>query len=232
MYPQEIEELIDLIIADGEITEKERTLLHRKATAAGIDLDEIDIVVEGRMAQLKNRLALQTAQTSSPPPPPQPQQPQTQNTKYGIVNRCPHCGATVEGASVSCSQCGYEFRGIAANSSVERLSKMIMEAEKKYDTNVILELFGASKRTSVICSIISNFPVPNTKEDLMEFILFLKPKIKAGHNSDISDEKIAGAYKRKYQECCDKARHFFPNDPQFAALLMPQKKSFFRGLFE
>lgn len=51
MYSQQLETLIQGIIADGIITDKERDVLHKKAEAEGIDIDEIDVYVEGLIAQ-------------------------------------------------------------------------------------------------------------------------------------------------------------------------------------
>ena len=47
MYSQQLETLIQSIIADGEISEKERKVLHNRAEAEGIDFGEIDVYVDG-----------------------------------------------------------------------------------------------------------------------------------------------------------------------------------------
>ena len=54
MYSEQIEELIKSIIADGVITKKERSVLHKRAAAEGIDEDEIDVYIEGLMSQMKS----------------------------------------------------------------------------------------------------------------------------------------------------------------------------------
>jgi hypothetical protein len=54
MYSEQIEQLIKSVIADGVITEKERAVLHKKAAAEGIDEDEIDVYVDGLIAQMKS----------------------------------------------------------------------------------------------------------------------------------------------------------------------------------
>ena len=54
MYSEQIEQLIKSVIADGIITEKERAVLHKKAAAEGIDEDEIDVYVDGLIAQMKS----------------------------------------------------------------------------------------------------------------------------------------------------------------------------------
>lgn len=53
MYSEQLEQLIQSVIADGVITEKERTVLHKKAVAEGVDEDEIDVYVDGLLAQSK-----------------------------------------------------------------------------------------------------------------------------------------------------------------------------------
>ena len=51
MYSEQLEQLIKSVIADGVVTEKERAVLHKKAAAEGVDEDEIDVYVEGLIAQ-------------------------------------------------------------------------------------------------------------------------------------------------------------------------------------
>lgn len=78
MYSEQLESLIQSIIADGIITDKERAVLHKKAEAEGVDVDEIDVYVEGLVAQLskggkakmarqydKSKLISETAKYSS-----------------------------------------------------------------------------------------------------------------------------------------------------------------------
>lgn len=49
LYPSELEHLIGIAIEDGIITDKERCVLHKKATMLNIDPDELDMVVESRL---------------------------------------------------------------------------------------------------------------------------------------------------------------------------------------
>ncbi len=54
MYSEQLDLLVQSIIADGKITDKERSVLHKKAETEGIDADEIDVYVDGLIAQMKN----------------------------------------------------------------------------------------------------------------------------------------------------------------------------------
>lgn len=53
MFSDELEMLIDAAIADGDISEKERAILHKRAQAEGVDVDELDMIVEARIAKIK-----------------------------------------------------------------------------------------------------------------------------------------------------------------------------------
>ena len=52
MYSKNLETLIQGVIADGIITEKERAVLHKKAEEEGVDIDEIDVYVDGLINQM------------------------------------------------------------------------------------------------------------------------------------------------------------------------------------
>ena len=49
----EIENLIEMALADGEVTEKERAIIFRKADTLGEDKDEVEMILDGKIALLK-----------------------------------------------------------------------------------------------------------------------------------------------------------------------------------
>lgn len=51
MHP-ELEKLIDMVVADGQITEKERAVVIKKAIALDVDPDEAEIYLDGRLHQI------------------------------------------------------------------------------------------------------------------------------------------------------------------------------------
>lgn len=53
MYSEQLEQMIKSVIADGVITDKERAVLHKKAAAENVDADEIDVYVDGLVANKK-----------------------------------------------------------------------------------------------------------------------------------------------------------------------------------
>ena len=52
MHP-EIEKLIDLALADGQIKEKERNVILKKAAELGVDADEVEMTLDGKFNQLE-----------------------------------------------------------------------------------------------------------------------------------------------------------------------------------
>ena len=72
----------------------------------------------------------------------------------GEIHKCPNCGEILKSFVPVCPACGYELRWT------------------KNGMNKVQELLERLKRTSSVTDkieIITNFYVPNTKEDLLEF---------------------------------------------------------------
>jgi len=115
MYSEQLEQLIKSVIADGAITKKERSVLHKKAAAEGIDKDEIDVYIDGLVA---NRAQIATVSV----------QPLTNPQKQSSVTKCPNCGETIPALSGICPSCGYELNIRDKNNS--ELSEIIESLEK------------------------------------------------------------------------------------------------------
>ena len=74
MYNEELEMLIDAALADGVLTDKEKQILFKKAQQYGVDLNEFEMVLEGRLAKVKAQRQQQTAPASN---------------KQGGLKKCP-----------------------------------------------------------------------------------------------------------------------------------------------
>ena len=81
MHP-DLERLIEAAIADGVITPKERSILHKKAEKLGEDLDELDMLLDG-MLHIR-----QKAEKTTPTP-----TPNTPINKTLTAIICPACGS-------------------------------------------------------------------------------------------------------------------------------------------
>ena len=122
MLTPELEQLIEFALADGELTDKERAVLTRKAQEAGVDLDEFEMILDAK---------LHLAKKTSTEPVPSPKS----NSKHGEVCKCPGCGATVSAFTTKCPECGFEFNNIgsikSANNLFEKLQAIEMEKARE-----------------------------------------------------------------------------------------------------
>lgn len=66
MYNEKLEALISAALADGVLTEKEKQILFKKAEAMGIDRDEFELVLDGRLAKRKKEMEAQAPQAAKP----------------------------------------------------------------------------------------------------------------------------------------------------------------------
>jgi len=212
MYSKELEAIIEAALADGVLTDKEREVLHRRAAQEGVDADELDVIIEGKLAKMK-----QEKDWLRPEPP--------TTEKRGNVVKCPNCGVPIQAGATKCTECGYVFTNVKANSSMERLQKGIAEITDKY--NVLISKASDKAAAGYTCSekdlvrkdmkkaiknFIRNFPIPSSKEDLIEFTTAMN-----GNRMQTGD--FESAYRAKYIECITKIKTFFPDDPQMMNLV-------------
>lgn len=91
----------------------------------------------------------------------------------GVVHKCPSCGEILNSFTSNCPSCGYEIRNQASNSNIAILAKKIEEIENSRPvSNSRSILKGLTKSTDHIderkINLIRTFPIPNTKEDVLE----------------------------------------------------------------
>ena len=63
----DLDKLIDAVVADGVITDKERSVILKKATAAGYDADEVEILLDGKLAEKQNAEKVVTKEPKKAP---------------------------------------------------------------------------------------------------------------------------------------------------------------------
>lgn len=119
----------------------------------------------------------------------------------GEVHKCPNCGETLDSFITKCPACGYELRGIRQNGCVHDLAKRLQDektAEQKHE-------------------LISNFYIPNTREDIYEFFILADSNIMA------RDEAM-DAWLAKLEQAYLKAKLAFGDDQEFAQIDASYKK--------
>jgi predicted RNase H-like nuclease (RuvC/YqgF family) len=141
------------------------------------------------------------------------------------ARKCPKCGQTLSGISAVCPLCGYEIKNAKTSSSIKELTKEINKLEQKRNTIADTISTKVSKRHSSptdekIASLISNFIVPNTKEDIFEFMILADGHMDAhflagkGRTTEVADIVI-NAWANKFTQTYQKAKISFGEDNDF-----------------
>ena len=168
MYSKEIEELIDAALADGVLTDKEREILYRRAQAQDVDMDEFEMVLNGRLVNKQQQLSEKKQQQAAAS-----NHAKVQSNKYGTTRKCPACGALVKSFEVVCPECGHEFTNVAAASTLQLFYDKLTKADGRADK----------------CDIIKALPVPNTREDLFEVLNMAVSSAAALENDKWSEDE-------------------------------------------
>ena len=158
MFSKELENLINATLEDGVLEEYEKAALVKRAQAEGVDLTELEIYINSILQRRKReRTKAEEAR--------QEIIDKKKKEAYGRV--CPNCGKQVNSMTLKCD-CGYEFTNNAVRSSVQiladKIEKITNEASK-----ISNEEEREKKKTKEIVDVITIDPVPNTKEDIIEF---------------------------------------------------------------
>ncbi|MBQ8813280.1 MAG: zinc-ribbon domain-containing protein [Lachnospiraceae bacterium] len=110
----------------------------------------------------------------------------------GDLHKCPKCGEQLNAFVTICPACNYELRGTQVTSCVHELS---LKLEKTETDEQKIEL-------------ISNFYIPNTKEDIYEFFILAYSNITAGGYG-------IEAWSVKLEQAYLKAKLAFGNSEEF-----------------
>ena len=151
MFSQELENLIQATLEDGVLEENEKAALVKRAEREGVDIAELEIYINSLLQKRARELENEKNAV---------RKQAEKEKKEAFGRKCPNCGAQVPPLTLKC-ECGYEFTKKESVSSVQILSKKLEGCSDK-----------RKKET------IKMFPVPNTKEDIIEFLSIAAPNSK------------------------------------------------------
>lgn len=159
MFSERLEGLIQASLQDGVLSDQEKQAILKRAVAEGEDPDEVDIYIQSLLQ--KNQQLKKKEQEKM-------DMQHEKQKKEAIGRVCPKCGKQVPPLTLKC-ECGFEFTTEKKKTSVQELVDKIesIGTEKK----------GRNKEGRILDAI-SLFPVPNTKEDIIEFLALSGPNAK------------------------------------------------------
>ena len=110
----------------------------------------------------------------------------------GRIHKCPNCGSHLNAFEHKCKDCGYELRGSNVANVVKEFADKI----------------SATKSIEKKNELISNFYIPNTKEDIYEFFILATSNLTTDFNCE-------EAWKAKLDQAYHKAKISFGNTSEF-----------------
>lgn len=136
----------------------------------------------------------------------------SRQTNYeGEIQKCPNCGEVLNSFTPVCPSCGFELRNAKSSSGVTEFVKKLQEIESNGMFNGRKIQDEAQK-----ISMIRNFPIPNTKEDLYEFLVLSKSNIEVDlykkSDSESVELALSNAWKAKFEQAYQKAKWLFKDD--------------------
>ena len=123
--------------------------------------------------------------------------PQRKTVYEGQIHKCPNCGEILGAFVSTCPSCGYELRGTQSANMLKDFSMRIQQASSD------------EQRVTLI----RNFPIANTKEDIFEFMI-----LASGNLTGEFNELVFNAWLAKFEQCYQKAKLAFGGDTDFAKI--------------
>lgn len=155
----------------------------------------------------------------------------------GELHKCPNCGEILKSFEINCPACGYELRSVKASSAVKEFASKLeaIEARREYEKPRGLfaraeALQRVSKADEQKISLIKSFAVPNSKEDILEFMILATSSINLNAYDNTSgtvtksDKELNAAWLAKVEQVFEKARRSFSTDNTFGEIEYLYKK--------
>lgn len=109
----------------------------------------------------------------------------------GEIHKCPNCGEILNSFVSTCPSCGYEIRNTRVSTSIREFAENVIKAETE-----------AQKIT-----LIRNFPIPNTKEDIYEYMILASSNLTESMDADVFE-----AWRAKFEQGFQKANYLLKED--------------------
>lgn len=121
----------------------------------------------------------------------------------GKIIKCPNCGERLKSFVTVCPSCGYELRGSKAADALKQFENRYSQLRKPQDK----------------IDLIKTFAIPNTKEDVLEFMILASANIDSDafdtDKDDTVDARVSNAWFAKMEQAYRKAQLLFEDTVEF-----------------
>ena len=150
----------------------------------------------------------------------------------GKIIKCPNCGEVLKSFTANCPSCGFELRDAKATSSVKEFALKLEKIEERRGINkhsFVAKIFGRDGNLTDTdeqkISLIRSFSVPNTKEDVLEFMILASSNVDMsiygwGDKGALTESRkaVSEAWIAKMEQVYEKARLTFGNNSEFQSI--------------
>lgn len=144
----------------------------------------------------------------------------------GKIYKCPNCGEVLKSFEAKCPACGLELRGTKATNSVREFALKLEAIEARREPEKVRGIYAQavamqeiSKTDAQKINLIQSFAVPNTKEDILEFMILATANIDMSvfesTYSNKSEQALANAWISKVKQTYAKAHSSYGNETDF-----------------
>lgn len=146
----------------------------------------------------------------------------------GKIYKCPNCGEILQSFVRNCPSCGLELRSIRATNSVREFALKLEAIESRREYEEPRRFFSGSSDAERIpkadeqkISLIQSFTVPNTKEDMLEFMILATSNIDTSLFGIMDDrgckarKAVAKAWLSKIIQVYEKAKNSYGDKEDF-----------------
>ncbi len=142
-------------------------------------------------------------------------------TSYeGEIKKCPNCGAVLSSMQAFCPDCGFELTARQESKAVKDFQNRLMALQDKYAQSMQDSRLSESARDDIqdankkaIISLIGSASIPNTVQDITEFMILASENLRA--NSSGGGDDISEAWESKVKSVYDRAKIAFGKQSNF-----------------
>ncbi len=148
----------------------------------------------------------------------------------GEIHKCPNCGEVLNSFVSNCPACGYELRGAKNSNAVQEFALKLEQIENSRNNkgnafsglkNKVNKFGSVDSVDEQKISLIRSFSIPNTREDIYEFMILAASNIDlklygmAYHSSQFqgmlvaSQRAVSDAWLAKFEQAYQKAQLLF-----------------------
>lgn len=150
----------------------------------------------------------------------------------GVINKCPNCGEIIDAFDAVCDACGYRIAGRSVTGSTRQFHEELLAIERNRKKHKFFSNETISETDKQIIALINTFPIPNTVEELSEFMFMTSSSISVEYSKKpknalakafvsyegTAEKAVSDAWLSKMKQVYNKAKLSFSDDPVFVQI--------------